>query len=691
MVSGIAGIKGVLRTTPFRRLWYCTGLSSLGDWLGLLATTALATQIATGYQAQNYALGGVLVVRLLPSALLGPLAGAFADRFDRRKTMVVADVLRFLLFLSIPIARTLPVLYVASFLIECISLFWNPAKDASVPNLVRKDQIESANQLSLITTYGLTPVSAAALFSMLSLISEALAHRVSFFTTNQVGLALYFNATTFLVSAGTVFFIREISGHRMSTADGEKPPSMLALLREGLQYVGHTGLLRGLIIGILGAFAAGGAVVGAAKTYAVSLGGGNATYGLLFGTVFVGLGVGMAFGPSVARGMSRRRVFGLAIVFAGTCLALTAFSPHIVIAMISVLGVGFAAGVAYLAGITLLGTDVEDDMRGRIFAFIQSMVRMVMILALASVPVLVGTIGKRRIPGVDVVVDATRIVLFGAALLAVASGIIAYRQMDERIGVPVFADIVTSLTGNKLGRRRLEPGGVLIAFEGGEGSGKSTQIKKLAHALHEAGIRVQTTHEPGATDLGKQIRRMLLDSNTPPSPRSEALLFAADRAHHVDTIIRPALERGEVVLTDRYIDSSLAYQGAGRTLAVDDIKRLSKWATDDLLPDLTILLDLSPAVGLARARERSEHGPDRLEREAITFHERVRAAFRALAEADPDRYLVLDATVNPDALAEIIRTAVIGVLAARQGLAHEARQHLAHAAQPSRESEAVES
>ncbi len=151
--------------TPFRRLWYSTALSSLGDWLGLLATTALATNLAHGYKAQNYALGGVLVVKLLPAIVLGPLAGAFADRFDRRLTMVISDFVRFVLFLTIPLAhlvvdtrQTLVWLLVASFLIECVSLFWMPAKDASVPNLVRRDQIEAANQLSLITTYGLTPV-----------------------------------------------------------------------------------------------------------------------------------------------------------------------------------------------------------------------------------------------------------------------------------------------------------------------------------------------------------------------------------------------------------------------------------------------------------------------------------------------------------------------------------------------------
>src|SRR5262249_15841253 len=149
-----------------------------------------------------------------PSAILGPVAGAFADRFDRRRTMVVTDLLRFFLFLAIPIWHTLPVLYVATFLIECVGLFWNPAKDASVPNLVRKDQIESPNQLSLITTYGLTPVLAAALFSLMALVSKSLSSRFSWFSTNQVGLALYFNAVTFLIGALTVYFIREISGHR---------------------------------------------------------------------------------------------------------------------------------------------------------------------------------------------------------------------------------------------------------------------------------------------------------------------------------------------------------------------------------------------------------------------------------------------------------------------------------------------
>jgi len=662
MVSGSGAIRGVLRTTDFRRLWYCTGLSSLGDWLGLLATTALATQLATGYQAQNYALGGVLVVRLLPSAILGPLAGAFADRFDRRYTMVVTDLLRFVLFLAIPIFSTLPVLYVSTFLIECIGLFWNPAKDASVPNLVRRDQLEAANQLSLITTYGLTPVLAAALFSMLALISG----RFSYFGTHQVDLALYFNAATFAVGALTVLFIRQISSQHRRT-ERESQPSLWAMLAEGAQFVRTTGLLRGLILGILGGFAAGGAVIGAGKTYVRSLGGGDAAYGVLFGTVFVGIGLGMALGPRVAREVSRRRVFGLAIVLAGSCLALAAVMPHVVLAMVMVLGVGFGAGVGYLAGLTLLGSEIADDMRGRVFAFIQSMVRVVMILALAAVPVLVGTIGQRRLPGTGGTVDGTRIVLLAAGLLAAVTGVLAYRMMDERSGVPVVADLVTAFRRDSSGRRRLQSGGVLIAFEGGEGAGKSSQITLLADAVRATGRTVVVTHEPGATALGRQIRRLLLDSDEPIAPRSEALLFAADRAQHVATVIRPALDRGEVVITDRFVDSSLAYQGAGRTLPGEDVKRLSRWATEDLVPDLTVLLDVPAEIGLARARRRqggtgTDPGLDRLEREALDFHDRVRAGYRALAESDPNRYLVLDAGRSLEELAAAIRLRVLAVL-----------------------------
>jgi dTMP kinase len=245
-INSGAAIRGVLGVTAFRRLWYATALSSLGDWLGLLATTALAASLAHGHVAQGYALSGVLVIRLLPAIMLGPVAGVFADRFDRRRTMVISDAIRFGLFLTIPLVHTISWLLIASFLIECVSLFWMPAKDAAAPNLVRREQIEPANQLSLVTTYGITPVLGAVLFSLLSLITNVLARHVHFFRAQPVNLALYFNAGTFLFGAIVVFFIREISGHREGKAPDDQP-SMLSLAREGASFVRHSRLIGGLI------------------------------------------------------------------------------------------------------------------------------------------------------------------------------------------------------------------------------------------------------------------------------------------------------------------------------------------------------------------------------------------------------------------------------------------------------------
>ena len=666
LVSSTQRIRAVLRVRDFRRLWLVMSFSSFGDWLGLLATTALAAELADGYAAANFALGGVLVVRLLPAVLFGPLAGAFADRFDRRKLMVVADLCRFALFLSIPLVGALWWLFVATFLVECVSLFWIPAKEASVPNLIRKDQLEEANQVSLVTTYGITPVAAALAFSALALLTRLLADRFEFFVANRVDLALYINALTFLASALTVQRIRRISGRSVG-AGGAPTQGVLRLVVEGWAFIGQTPLVRGLVVGILGAFAAGGAVIGTGKTYAASLGGGDATYGILFGAVFVGLGLGMGLGPRVARDLPRRRLFGLSIVFAGGCLVLVALMPHLVLSLICVIGVGFGAGTAYLAGVTLLGREVTDDVRGRTFAFVQSLVRVDLILTLAAAPFLVGLLKQRSVDAgfVDFTVDGTRILLAFAGLLAIGGGVLSYRQMDDRTGVPVVPDVVSAFRGDTTARRRLSKGGMLIAFEGGEGSGKSTQTARLAEWLTERGVAVTTTHEPGATDFGLRIRGILLDSaDGSLTPRAEALLFAADRAHHVDTVIRPALDRGEVVITDRYVDSSLAYQGAGRSLSVDDVRRLSRWATDGLKPDLTVLLDIDPEVGLERARSSSRQH-DRLERESLDFHRRVRAAFRSLADANPDHYLVVDAGGSPDTVATHIRLAAGKRLSAR--------------------------
>jgi len=204
-----------------------------------------------------------------------------------------------------------------------------------------------------------------------------------------------------------------------------------------------------------------------------------------------------------------------------------------------------------------------------------------------------------------------------------------------------------------------------VVFEGGEGSGKSTQVELLAQALGRDGYHVVVTREPGATEVGVRIRSLLLDRTSGPAdavilaPRAEALLYAADRAHHVASVVRPALAHGSIVVSDRYIDSSLAYQGGGRTLPVDEVSWLSAWATGGLAPDLVVLLDIDPVVGLARAAGRG--AADRLEAENVSFHERVRYAFLDLAGKDPKRYLIVDATASPETIARQVLDRV-GVL-----------------------------
>jgi dTMP kinase len=204
--------------------------------------------------------------------------------------------------------------------------------------------------------------------------------------------------------------------------------------------------------------------------------------------------------------------------------------------------------------------------------------------------------------------------------------------------------------------------GLFLAFEGGEGAGKSTQLRVLADELGSRGYEVVLTHEPGDTPVGLRLRELLLDPDTTVTAQTEALLYAADRAEHVANVIVPRLASGAIVISDRYLDSSIAYQGYARGLDIDVITRTSLWATGGLLPDLTLLLDLEPEVGLRRARGRSGR-LDRLEAEALDFHTRVREGFLTLAGAAPSRYAVVDARLAPDRVADAVLAAVNPLLA----------------------------
>lgn len=632
---------------------------SLGDWLNLLALTALAGNLTAGdYRVQSLAVGGVFVAKMLPAVLLGPLAGVFADRFDRRLTMVTADVARFAVVLSIPFVNSYQWVIIATILVECVNLFWVPAKDATVPNLVPKGQLESANQLNLLVTYGTAPV-AAMLFAALSVAGDLVAGLVPFFDgRDATSVALVVNACAYLVSAVLIFTLRDIPRR-----DGAiSTPSVLKQVFEGWRFVGGNRLVRGLVIGMLGAFAAGGAVVGVAKIYVAALGGGDAAYGVVFAAVFVGMALGMFFGLRLLSGLSRRRLFGLAITVAGLVLVAIALVHNLVIVVMLTVVLGACAGIAWIIGYTLIGLEVEDALRGRTFAFLQSTARVTLLLVVAVANPLAALFGVHELAFGQLTYrfDGTNLVLVVGGALAVGVGVLALRHMDDRKGVPLAADLIAAVRGERFSTEAPEHvPGLFVAFEGGEGSGKTTQSRLIAIWLRDQGYDVVQTREPGSTKIGMRLRAILLDAaERGLSARAEALLYAADRAEHVEKVIRPALYRGSVVVTDRYVDSSLAYQGAGRALDPEDVSKVNAWATGGLVPHLTVLIDTPPEVGLTRLGGAA----DRIESEPLEFHERVRKEFRALAAKAPERYLVVDGTQPQDAITRAIQDRVREIL-----------------------------
>ena len=646
--------RGVMAIPAFRRLWRSMAFSSLGDWLGLLATTALAQQLSAGnYARANFAIAGIFIARLLPAVFLGPIAGVIADRFDRRNLMIVCDILRAALYISIPLVANYLWLYTATILVECITLFWSPAKEASIPNLVPREKLESANQVSLLAAYGTAPI-AAGLFSLLALLSGALATTFPWFKGNSTDLALYINAISFAYTAWIVFGLHELPKGAASKSDGEV--SVATSLLQGWRSVSKSKIIRGLIVGMVGAFIAAGAVIGLARTFVGDLGGGDAAYGVLFGSVFTGLALGIAFGPKVFAQFSRRRLFGASLTTAGIFLVLLALIQNLVLAVFITVLLGAFSGICWVTGFTMLGMEVENEVRGRTFAFVQSLIRITLVAVLAIAPLIAAAVGQHtyKFSNTQVDYNGAAITILIAGIIAATIGAVAFKQMKDRPNVSIWSDVANAIRGELGSITGQSTKGLFIAFEGGEGAGKSTQTQLLTEWLEARGHAVLLTREPGGTPLGKSLREILLDNKTGTiAPRAEALLYAADRADHVATVIRPALEKDHVVITDRYIDSSIAYQGAGRVLSPGEVARISRWASESLFPNLTIILDIPAEIGLGRIKKK-----DRLESEPLAFHERIRQEFLQLALMDPERYLVVDATQSVEQIHSAITTRV---------------------------------
>ena len=407
---------------------------------------------------------------------------------------------------------------------------------------------------------------------------------------------------------------------------------MLRQFIDGWKYIGKTPLVRGLVLGILGAFAGGGIVIGTAKFFANSLGAGDAAFYLLFGALFVGLAIGIG-----ARADDRPGAVPAPLVRhehrAAPALGHAARGRHPPVHGDRSARCWSAPAPAWPSwpARRCSAARSADDVRGRVFAVVQTGTRVVLMLAISLSSVLVGLGGSRELSVGDSAVF--RSPPPGCCCWPPASSVSSPASARSGRWTTSRACRCSPTCGARSAAgpcrrgRAVRAAGLFVVFEGGEGAGKSTQVSRLAEALRQHGPG-RGGHPRAGGDRGRARGSAAwcwtacqADAAAPLAPRAEALLYAADRAHHVATVVRPALARGAVVISDRYVDSSLAYQGAGRTLPVEEVSWLSAWATGGLKPDLVVLLDIDPAAGLARvgsARQRRRPAGGRVARRSTS-------------------------------------------------------------------------
>ncbi|MGW1836498.1 dTMP kinase [Streptomyces sp. NPDC002067] len=679
-------VRALLRFPPLKRLWGAQFTGAIGDALSMLVLVLLALQAALyvplggqaafggGYRGAALAITVVFAARMLATllfgaVLLGPLSAltAPAGPLDRRWTMITADVVRVALLVVAPLwldwthANALAWLLVTVFLTGVAERFWTVARESAAPGLLPApppegaavrplpDNLAALRRLSLRTTFVSLPLAAAALV-VVTLIGKLLGTGVAWFDSHPAALGSYVAAGLFAASVSVLYFI-ELPG-----GAAPRPRSPLEGLRRAKgtgDGKGRTGTTPLLVLACAAVAAAVAAAVSLAVLHATDLGGGPVLFALLVLVLTGGPVAGIRGARRVLPALSRRRLLALAVATTGLALLVMGLVTDATTAVLLALLAGVSAGVAANTGHVLLEQEAEEADHARTTGHLHAVVRLAVAVAAIVAPLLAAVIGPHRVGGGAFAFDhggaAFALMLTGALLLPVAAWVLS--KVDDRSGVPLRRDLREALRGGDP-EQAPAPTGFFIALEGGDGAGKSTQVEALAEWIRAKGHEVVVTREPGATAIGKRLRSIILDVSTSGlSDRAEALMFAADRAEHVNSVIRPALERGAVVITDRYIDSSVAYQGAGRNLAPTEIARISRWATDGLVPHLTVLLDVTPET----ARERFTEAPDRMESEPAEFHERVRAGFLTLAAADPARYLVVDAGQEPEAVTTVVR------------------------------------
>ncbi|WP_369183713.1 dTMP kinase [Streptomyces sp. Y1] len=691
--------RALLRTRPYRRLWTTQLIGSAADRLALLVLAAL-TVIAAAQggsfgdlpRSLAFALAAVFAVRVLANglvgvALLGPVHQLVAGKLDRRWTLFGADALRALLiglapwwavWLSSgpkPSGAAVYVLLATVFVTGAAESVRGIARAAAVPGLLppadpyapRAEQRPSAANLDTVrsidrfTGWVTVPLAALGLvaFTLVNNIGAALgsdwlrAHQLTFAALGAAGLS---------AAAATRTYLQQLSLGPVAVA----PHSPLTGLRAPTDATpgpalgkGRTGSAPYFTFAVAAAFASMAGVVSLALLTAAEHRAGPIGYGLLVLAAAGAPALGARLTRAVLPSLSRRRLLALALLTEGVALILAGLVLDFVLVLLLTVLAALAAGIVVSAGRALLAQEVEEARLPKVAEHVDAVLRAVVGAALVAVPLIAAGYGDVEYGTVE---PGSFTFIHGGAALAVATSglltlalaaVVLLRTDDRRGTAPFGRDLVDALRGSSGPAPHRGAGtGFFIALEGGDGAGKSTQAQALAEWIRGKGHEVVLTREPGGSPVGQRLRGLVLDvGNTGLSHRAEALIYAADRAEHVENVIRPALARGAVVITDRYMDSSIAYQGAGRDLAATEVARISRWATGGLVPDLTVVLDVDPT----KARERFTEALDRLESEPTEFHQRVRAGFLALAAADPARYLVVDGSQAPGFVTTAIR------------------------------------
>ncbi|MFJ4677205.1 dTMP kinase [Kitasatospora sp. NPDC088783] len=684
--------RALLRLRPYRKLWTTQLLGGAADRLTLLVLVPLTVlaavlggQFGHGYRALALAVAAVFAARLLATGLvgavlLGPVHALVGGKLDRRWSLLGADLARALLVglapwwaVWTPGSAIWPLLGTA-FLAGAAERVWTIGKAAAVPGLLAVPEqpgppsaaaLDAVRTLDLRTGWAALPLAAAGLIGFTLLNNVLAALGLDWLRDHQLTVAALGTTALFVANAALLYFQElpagataaprsPLQGLRAPVDALPSPTTTLAgdasrrpFARPSLKK-GRTGSAPYFTFSIAAAYASMAGVTALGLLTAGEHLAGPIGYGLLVlaaaGTPALGIRLSRATLP----GLSRRRLLALGLVTSGVALILAGLVLDFVLVLLFTVLAGLAAGVVIATGRGLLAQEIEEIRLGQVTGHLYAVLRAVVGAALVGMPLLAAAYGQVALGEVGrgsftFIHDGAALAVSTAGLLTLALAAVVLLKTDDQRGVVPFGrELAQAVRGRaEIAPHRAAGQGYFIALEGGDGAGKSTQAQALAEWIRAKGHEVVLTREPGGSPIGQRLRALVLDvGNTGLSHRAEALIYAADRAEHVENVIRPALERGAVVLTDRYMDSSIAYQGAGRDLAATEVARISRWATGGLVPDLTVVLDVDPTA----ARERFTEALDRLESEPTEFHQRVRSGFLALAAADPARYLVVDGT-----------------------------------------------